>query len=294
MGETRRKNLGEPDETIRFPGVINDIVDLEDMSIARVLHEPGFRWSTHMRPLVGGDWCEIRHVGYVVSGRLGMRLRDGSTIEFGPNDVFDVAPGHDGYTIGDAPCIAIEWVGNRAYMGFRAGMQDRVTATLLMTDLVGSTAEAVRMGDMVWREVLARHLGAAREQIVLFHGREVETTGDGMLAMFDGTARALRCAASIREAARHSGLRVRVGVHVGEVDVVGTGLRGVALHETARIMAVAAPDEILVSETTRAVALSSGLSFEDRGPHELKGLSGARTLFAYVSTEVDTATEPTQ
>ncbi|PWU25401.1 MAG: hydrolase, partial [Candidatus Rokuibacteriota bacterium] len=115
-----------------------------------------------------------------------------------------------------------------------------------------------------------------------FRGREIDTAGDGLLATFDAPARALRCAAAIRANAAVRGLDVRSGVHVGEVATAGDVLRGVAVHEAARIMAAAAPGEILVSDTTRALAQGSGLEFEDRGTHELKGLPGPRQLFAYV------------
>ena len=108
------------------------------------------------------------------------------------------------------------------------------------------------------------------------------TTGDGVLAVFDGPAAAIRCAGAIRTAANRQGLRIRAGIHVGEVESSGTDIRGVAVHETARVMAVAEPDEILVSETTRALSLQSGLAFEDRGEHQLKGIDGPRRLYACV------------
>jgi class 3 adenylate cyclase len=159
---------------------------------------------------------------------------------------------------------------------------DRVLCTLLFTDLVDSTRAITRMGDSAWHELLSNYYLMARSELERFGGREIETTGDGLLATFEGPAKALRCTAAIRAAALREDLHIRAGVHVGEVAVVGTGLRGVAVHEMARITAQAAPDEILVSETTRLLSLAAGLQFEDRGEHELKGFSDARRLFAYV------------
>jgi class 3 adenylate cyclase len=154
--------------------------------------------------------------------------------------------------------------------------------TLLFTDLVSSTVLAGRLGDVAWRELLSRHFEAARGELERFGGREVTTTGDGLLATFNGPAQGLRCAAAIRRAASREGLQVRVGIHVGEVELVRADVRGVAVHEAARIMATADQGEILVSEITRIVSLASGRVFEDRGIHPLKGLPGEWQLFAYV------------
>jgi class 3 adenylate cyclase len=135
---------------------------------------------------------------------------------------------------------------------------------------------------MRWRELLSTHLVGARAELERYGGRIVSTSGDGLLATFESPGQALRCAAAIRGIARRDGLEIRVGVHVGEVELVGDDVRGVTVHEAARIMAVAAPGEILVSETTRVLASSSGLEFEDRGAHELKGLEGEWRLAALV------------
>lgn len=275
------KSFRDPDETMALEGVTERQVELGDLTVGRQTLEPGWRWSTHVRPHVGGEWCQARHVGVVLSGRLGIRLRDGTTFELEPDDVFDIPPGHDGYVIGHEGVETIEWAGSRAFWGSRAGGHGRALATLLITDLVDSTAIATRLGDGAWRTRLSEHFESARLQLERFHGREVKTTGDGLLATFEGPAQALHGAAAIRQAANKEDLHVRAAVHVGEVEVVGSDLRGVAVHEAARIMAEAGEDEILVSETTRALALTSGLAFEDRGNHALKGLSGDLRLFAY-------------
>jgi class 3 adenylate cyclase len=283
MAEVHSKNLADPDEVLEFPRLTVRVVDLGDITVGHFVNEPGWRWSEHVRPRVGGDWCQARHLGMVLSGRLGVLLRDGTELEFGPNDVFDIPPEHDGWTVGDEPCVQIEWAGIRAFAGFPTGIHSRVLMTLLFTDLVGSTAMAAELGDARWRELLSEHFEAARALLERSRGREVKTTGDGMLATFDGPGRALRCAAAIRRAAQRRGLHIRAGVHVGEVELVGEDVRGVTVHEAARIMAAAAEDEILVSELTRGLAGASGLVFEDRGTHTLKGLEGQWRLAAFVA-----------
>lgn len=279
---SRPKNLRTPDETIRFPKVTEDLVELGDLTVGRVVSEPGWRWSTHVRPHVGGDWCQARHVGVVQSGQFGITFQDGTTLEFGPNDVYDIPPGHDGYTIGDEPCVLVEWSGLRAFAGYRSG-SGRVLATLLFTDLVGSTEMASRLGDVAWRALLSGHFEAARAELERFRGSEVKTAGDGLLATFEGPAAALTCAGEICRVAGRDGLYVRAGVHVGEVERVGGDIRGVAVHEAARIMAEARGNEILVSELTRSLAAASGFVFDDRGTRTLKGLPGEWRLFALAS-----------
>ncbi|HUE61478.1 MAG TPA: adenylate/guanylate cyclase domain-containing protein, partial [Acidimicrobiales bacterium] len=187
------------------------------------------------------------------------------------------------------PCVQIEWSGLRAFAGFRlAGTYNRALVTLLFTDLVDSTMMANRIGDVAWRDLLSTHYEATRAALERHRGHEVNTTGDGLLATFDGPAAALRCAAAIGRAAAREGLQVRASVHVGEVELVGTDVRGIAVHEAARILSAAAPDEILVSATTRALAGSSGFVFQDRGTHLLKGLQGEWELFACLECDEPT------
>jgi class 3 adenylate cyclase len=276
------KNFGTPDETLEFPRLVVKQVDLGDITVGHLEMQPGWRWSVDVQPRVGGQWCMARHVGVVLTGRFGVTMEDGRTLEFGPEDAFEIPPGHDGYCIGDEPCVQIEWTGLRAFAGFRlTGTYNRALVTLLFTDVVDSTVLANRLGDVAWRELLSSHFEATRRELERHHGHEVNTTGDGLLATFDGPAGALRCAASIQRVASREGLGVRAGVHVGEVELVGTDVRGVAVHEAARIMGKAEAGETLVSDTTRALAAASGLTFEPRGTHELKGLPGEWALFAY-------------
>jgi class 3 adenylate cyclase len=185
--------------------------------------------------------------------------------------------------------VQLEWAGIRAWAGFPTGIHSRVLATLLFTDLVDSTTTAARLGDARWRALLSAHFEAVRGELERFGGREVKTTGDGLLATFEGTARALHCAAAIRRAAHREELQIRAGVHVGEVELVGQDVRGVAVHEAARIMAAAGDDEILVSELTRVLAGGSGLAFEDRGTHALKGLDGEWRLAALVEAAAESS-----
>jgi len=283
------KNLRKPDESIRFPGITEDLVEIAGMTVARTVQDPGWRWSIDMQPLVGGEWCEARHIGVVISGGLGALLRDGTVLQFGPLDVYDIPPGHDGYTIGEEAAVMIEWSGMRALAGTQSAFDDRILATLLFTDLVESTTTAVRIGDVSWRELLAVHHRAVQSEVERFRGRIVDTAGDGLLAVFDAPARALRCASAIRSAAAQHGLQVRAGIHAGEVATAGDDVRGVAVHEGARIMASAAPDEILVSETISSLVSGLGLRFEERGEYELKGF-GSRRLLAFVEWPPKTLT----
>jgi class 3 adenylate cyclase len=276
------KNLDTPDERVAFPGVDEQWVEIGGFTVGRAVAAPGWRWSRDTQPLVGGDWCQARHVGVVISGRWGAVLQDGRVLEWGLNDVYDCPPGHDCHTIDDEPAVLIEWSGLRTFAQSRLGFAGRTLATLLFTDIVGSTEAAARLGDVGWREVLSAHYAMARSELERYGGREVDTTGDGLFAAFNAPAQALRCAAAIRDAAARGGLHIRAGVHVGEVEAAGARLQGVAVHEAARVMGAAGPGEILVSETTRALAGAVGFEFEDRGTFDLKGLPEPRRLFAFV------------
>jgi class 3 adenylate cyclase len=275
------KKLDAPDEFVEFPGIAEQIVEMGDLTVARIVQQPGWRWSKDMRSVVEGEWCDAHHVGINLSGRQGVAFRDGSALEIGPGEVYDIPPGHDGYTIGDEPAVMIEWSGPRTFGGLRTAPHNRVLSTLAFTDLVGSTELLVRMGDSAWRDLLSRHYESVRSSLERFVGREIETTGDGVLATFAAPANAVRCLAEIQHRANGDGLRVRGCVHVGELEMVGNRLRGVAVHEAARILATADAGEVLVSEQAKAFAESAGLEFEDRGLHQLKGLPGERRLFAY-------------
>ena len=157
---------------------------------------------------------------------------------------------------------------------------DRVLATVMFTDIVGSTERAAEFGDARWRELLAAHQAAVRHELSRFEGREVKTLGDGSLATFDGPARAIRCGSAIAEAARSHELEVRVGLHCGEIELMDGDVGGIAVHIAARVGALAASGEVLVSSTVKDLVAGSGIRFEDRGTKQLKGISDEWRLFA--------------
>jgi class 3 adenylate cyclase/pimeloyl-ACP methyl ester carboxylesterase len=158
--------------------------------------------------------------------------------------------------------------------------EDRVLATVLFTDIVDSTRRAAEMGDRDWHALLDAHDAIVRSQLARFRGREVNTSGDGFIAMFDGPQRAIRCAMAIRDAVQALGIEVRAGLHTGECEVRGDDLGGIAVHIGARVSALAGPNDVLVSSTLRDLVIGSGLEFEDRGAHQLKGVPGEWHLFA--------------
>ncbi len=161
-----------------------------------------------------------------------------------------------------------------------ASESERALATILFTDIVGSTEKAAELGDRRWRALLERHDAAVRHQLSLHRGREVKTMGDGFLATFDGPARAIRCASAVREEVAGLGIEVRAGIHTGEVELIGEDVGGMAVNIGARIGALAGPGEVLVSSTVRELVVGSGLEFAERGVEKLKGAPGEWRLFA--------------
>jgi len=157
---------------------------------------------------------------------------------------------------------------------------NRILTTMMFTDIVESTSQLAASGDERWRSVLDTHDALIRSQLGRFQGREVGTRGDGFFAAFDGPGRAIRCAQSITAATARVGLRVRVGLHTGECEVRGDDLDGLSVHIAARVGAIAGPGEVLVSATVKDLVLGSGIDFDDRGEHELKGVPGAWRLYA--------------
>ena len=157
---------------------------------------------------------------------------------------------------------------------------DRLLATVLFTDVVGSTDQAVRLGDRRWRELLATHDDLVRAELERFRGRAVKSTGDGVLATFDGPGRAIRCACAIRDSVRPLGVAVRAGLHTGEIEATGDDIAGVAVHIGARVSALAGASEVLVSSTVKDLVAGSGIEFEDRGDHQLKGVPGTWRMYA--------------
>jgi len=155
-----------------------------------------------------------------------------------------------------------------------------VLATVLFTDIVASTETAARLGDRAWRALLDRHHAMVRKELARFRGHEVNTTGDGFLATFDGPARAIRCAFGVRDGARELGLATRAGLHTGEIEQSAGQVGGIAVHIGARVAATAGADETLVSSTVKDLVVGSGIAFADRGAHTLKGVPGEWRLYA--------------
>jgi pimeloyl-ACP methyl ester carboxylesterase len=190
-----------------------------------------------------------------------------------PNARFVELPGDDHIPfVGDADAIVDE------VQEFLTGARpipdtDRVLATVLFTDIVGSTERAAALGDRSWRELLQQHHALVRSELERFRGVEIDTAGDGFMASFDGPARAIRCACAIQDAVSQLRLEIRAGVHTGECERIGDKLSGIAVHIAARVAGTAGPGQVLVSQTVRDLVAGSGIEFEDRGEHELKGVS---------------------
>ncbi|MEX2458858.1 MAG: adenylate/guanylate cyclase domain-containing protein, partial [Actinomycetota bacterium] len=161
---------------------------------------------------------------------------------------------------------------------------DRVLATVLFTDIVGSTARVAELGDRRWKDLLQQHHALIRRHLVRFSGREIDTAGDGFFASFDGPARAIRCACAIRDAMPELGLQIRAGLHTGECEVVDGKVGGIAVHIGARVAHEAAPGEVLVSSTVKDLVAGSGIRFEERGATELKGVPGTWATFSVAGT----------
>jgi class 3 adenylate cyclase len=160
---------------------------------------------------------------------------------------------------------------------------DRVLATVLFTDIVGSTERAAALGDKRWRDLLESYNQVIREELERFRGREVDTAGDGFFATFDGPARAIRCACAMRSKLARLGIEIRAGLHTGECELVGDKVRGISVHIGSRVASLATPGEVLVSSTVKDLVAGSGLEFKDRGVHTLRGVPGEWRLFAVVA-----------
>jgi class 3 adenylate cyclase len=281
MGSIRRKSLDRPDEIRQFGHGAGQMVQVGPLAIGRAVLQPGWRWSVDVKPLAGTASCEIHHLQVLVSGRFRAEMDDGEGVDFEPGDVVEIPPGHDAWVLGDEPVLVYDVFGNAGAFAVPTS-HERAVVTLLMTDIVGSTATASRLGDSAWKQALANHNRVIRAELERFKGREVNTTGDGFLATFGSAVGALRAAAAIRDAARGLGMDVRAAVHTGEIEILPADVRGLAVHATARLMGLAGPSEILVSSVTRGLVEGSGLRFEERGRHELKGLDLPMETYALI------------
>ena len=212
------------------------------------------------------DFIDIRHSRYLAEHIPGARYVE--------------LPGQDTLLVVGDTDAALDEI-EEFLTGSRAQREpDRILATVMFTDIVGSTERAAELGDQRWRELLRRHDALVRRHLERSRGRAVKTTGDGFLATFDGPARAIRCATSIADAVRDLGVEIRAGLHTGECEVIGDDVGGLAVHIGARVAQRAGPGEVLVSSTVKDLVVGSGIEFADRGAQELKGVPGEWRLFA--------------
>lgn len=257
------------------------VVNLDETAVGQIKMEPGWRWSIDAAPKVKTPSCQVRHLGAAVSGALRVLTDDGTEMEIRAGDAYEIPPGHDAWVVGDAPYEAIEFASARVF-GATEATAVRTLGTILMTDIVDSTTSLERVGDTKWHEMLLEHNDRLRAQIERFGGQEVRTTGDGFQVLFTGAARGVQCAAAMIDSLVGLDIRIRVGLHTGDVELAAGNLHGIAVHTAARVSALAGPGEVLVSSVTRDLLDGSGLAFEQRGVYELKGLSGPRPVFALV------------
>ena len=285
MPRLQAKRFAVPDQVREMPLVSVRTVVLDDAQVGFCTFDPGWRWSISMGPMLGLSSCPIRHLGYTISGSLQVVMDDGEVLEIGPDTVFEIPPGHDKWVTGDEPWVTVEWGGSGRAMGEALHeSHGRTLATVLFTDIVDSTVRLREAGDAAWREQLTAHNARIREQLSVYRGREVKTTGDGVLAVFDSPTRAVRAAVAIAGACHDLGIEIRAGLHTGELEEAGDDVRGIAVHVAARVMSLAGPGEVLVTATTADLMEGSGIPLEDAGDHELKGLSGMRRVLRVVGT----------
>lgn len=281
MGRIQHKSVYEPDEVRELPAITLNLLRVGSLALGYGIVQPGFRWSTHLRKETDEPLCQIHHLQLLLSGRFAVEMDDGENVEIRPYEIFDVPPGHDAWVVGDEPAVLLDFLGNIDQLG-RPASKDRIVTTLLMTDIVDSTATASRLGDAAWKQKLGEHNRIVRARLERYLGQEVNTTGDGFLAIFASAVGAIRCAASIRDATAGIGLPVRAGVHTGEVELLPGDIGGLAVHAAARVMALGRASEVMVSSTTRGLMEDGGLRFESRGVQRLKGLPTPLEVFALV------------
>jgi class 3 adenylate cyclase len=242
------------------------------------------RWlfGTDIRPLLGS--VQPPTLVLARAGASDRTLRDSRQLSDAiPDAAYAEVPGRDDFPwIGDGAAVVAHMA--EFLTGSRpAPPVQRVIATVLFTDIGGSTERAVALGDRRWAELLSAHHAVVREQLRLFGGREIDVAGDGFFATFDGPARAVECACAIRDAVRRIGLEIRAGVHTGEAEVAEGGLRGIVVHIGARVGASAHPGQVLVSRTVADLIAGSGIQLDDRGERPLKGVQGEWRLFEAIA-----------
>jgi pimeloyl-ACP methyl ester carboxylesterase/class 3 adenylate cyclase len=261
----RYQRLGSsPNTIVRVRRMIDDL-DVRDVL-------PSIRVPTLVLHRARNMFVRVEHGRYLAEHIPGARYVE--------------VPGSDYFAFLGNADVFVDEIGRFVKGLERAPEADRVLATVMFTDIVGSTQRASELGDRPWAELLGQHHAAVRRELERFRGQEVDTAGDGFFATFDGPARAVRCALGVREAVRPLGLEIRAGLHTGEVEISDDAMRGLAVHIGQRVLAQAQPGEVLVSSTVRDLAAGSGLAFSDRGAHSLKGVPEEWRLFEVVSRDV--------
>jgi class 3 adenylate cyclase len=279
MRRVEVRDLDEPEAVVNRPLGATNQVRLAQTVVSRHVLQPGWSWEEHGRPSAGTRSCELYHRGVVLSGRMGIRTDEGEELVVGPNQVFDLPPGHVTWVEGEDELVMVDWAGGAGFDP-QPGGEARAMATILFTDIVDSTARASDAGDAAWKRIVAMHDDVVRNVLPEFGGRAIETAGDSFLVAFDNVESAIRCGLSLVPALAAIQLPIRVGIHSGEVVMSGDNVRGLAVHAAARIVDQARAGEVLVSSTTRDLAEgATGLTFESRGRFRLKGLNREYELF---------------
>lgn len=279
MPHLQRKGFDRPDQVRSFPHGKIDFIQMGEVAVARFVFQPGWRWSKDVAPIAGTMSCQHRHLGYTISGRLHVRTDDGVEMLILPGDAYEIPPGHDAWVHGDEPWSAVEFAAGLTYGVSPEDLGERTLQTILFSDIVDSTTKLAQLGDRAWAEVMHEHDARVRTALDQVRGREIATLGDGFLALFDGPAKAVRAAMLMQRNVEDLRLKLRIGIHTGEVEVVGGQARGVAVHTAARVAALAVSDEVLVSGTTHGLLDGSNYHFEHHGDHELRGLPGRRSVY---------------
>jgi class 3 adenylate cyclase len=280
----QHRRWGDADDVREVPFGRLETYDMGQIRIGRSVFQPGWRWSESIKPIARTDLCEFQHIGLCLSGSCRIQMREGTELLIEAGQFYEIPPGHDSWVVGDEPYVTIDWSPSTAFARSEGGGYDRVVATLLMTDIVDSTARALELGDERWRDLLSRHDQLVRDQLDRFRGHEIGTTGDGFVATFDGAERAIRAAQAITRSLPSVGLEARAGVHTGELEVARGNVRGLAVHIVSRIMDLAGPGEVYASWATRELLAGSSIAFVDRGLHSLKGLAEERRVYAVEPT----------
>jgi class 3 adenylate cyclase len=263
------------ERTVRLsqsPGAFRDYLRMNfDVDVSGVL--ASIRAPTLVLQRTEIEAYDVRNGRYLAERIPGARLVELAGRNYAPS-------------VGDQEALAAElerFIADVESGEWEGAEPDRVLSTVLFTDIVGSTARAAGLGDRAWRELLHRHHELVRRELARHRGKELDTAGDGFFASFDGPARAVRCGCAVVEAVKRLDLDVRAGLHTGECEQVDGKVGGIAVHIGARVAAQATPGEVLVSGTVKDLVAGSGIVFEDRGAHELKGIPGEWRLYAVKS-----------